>query len=57
MRLSGAVRRTFGAVAVLLGLTGCWTSEDDRAAAGSGPDPRAPRVGPAGPAAIGRRGG
>ena len=49
MRLSGAVRRTFGAVAVLLALTGWWTSEDDRAAAGGGPDPRAPRVGPAGP--------
>ena len=41
------IRRTIGAVAALLAWAGC--SDEDRAVAGrDGPDPRAPRIGPAG---------
>jgi hypothetical protein len=49
MRLSRR-RRRFGAAATVLALAACEGSDEDRLARGrDGPDPRAPRIGPAGP--------
>jgi hypothetical protein len=42
-------RRRFGAAAALLALAGCGDADERAGSLRGGPDPRAPRVGPAGP--------